>query len=241
MSVPPPGDTPTYPSGRPIRAGDRVIFDGGARGRVREVLAAPEAAAQGYSGAGAVVDAPPLGDVFLTADLLREEPVRLFGRGAGAGIRVTLSFAIVLAALLALPAFYSLLSALWHAWFTGEVLVISLGKTDTHTQLVPWPRGWARFVGPPLLLLSLSAYDGSHGATLRWWAAGVGTATALVLLGFSFWFSSVQGTLAFVLFSTWIGAVWAIAHRLGRPAAYLFIVLSAASFFWRLATMRGMF
>lgn len=234
MSGLPPDALPTYACGRPIREGDHVRFDGGVRARVSEVLAAPQGAARGYSGAGVVVDAPPRGYVFLSTGLLREEPLEFLSRGPGERVRLPLSIALAVGWLVALPVLYSFFSAAWQAFDTGEVLVISIGRSEVHTERVPWLRGWPRFVAPLLLLLSLQLYDGSRGATLRWWTAGVAAAAALVLLGQSWWFSSVQGSLAFLLFSTWMGAVLAIAHRLGRLAAYVFILLSAASLLARL-------
>jgi hypothetical protein len=149
------------------------------------------------------------------------------------------TLALRLAWVAALPALYSLLSALWHAFFGGEVMVIAIGWTGIRTELVPWPRGWARFAGPVLLLFSLLACGASRGATLRCWAAGVAAATALVLLGQSAWFTTVHGTMVFALFGTWMAAVFAVAYRLGRTAAILFILLSAGSFLWRFVGSDG--
>ena len=163
--------------------------------------------------------------------------MQFISRGPGETLRLRLG--VVLVVLLALPVLYSFVSALWQAWFTGQVTVVSVGLAQTRIEQVPWPRGWARFVGPALLLLCLWAHADSRGAGLRWWAAGVGAATALVLLAFSLWFSSVEGAMAFVLFLTWFGAAMAVDHRLGRTAAVVFVLLSAGSLLWRAVASPG--
>lgn len=208
---------PAYADGSPIREGDQVLIEqGSARGRVCEIVLTPEAAsALHVRGTGIVVDAHARGLVFLSVDSLHEDPPEFVGRGPGEGAKLTLAVALGFGALFLLPAFYSLLSAIASAVATGEVLVISVGRTETYRKMVPWPQGWARFAGPPLLLLALVTWDGSRGITARWWFSGTLAALAIVLLAYSAWFTSWGGSAGF----TGLCAFIAVAFLLERKWA----------------------
>ena len=69
--------TITYQDGSPERDGDAVTLNGGlARGTVVQIVeTAEQAKAHRLSGPGAVVDVDPQGVVFLTVDLIAEEPL----------------------------------------------------------------------------------------------------------------------------------------------------------------------
>lgn len=220
-----------------MREGDWVRMAGGAvLGRISEVIATRELAlSKQLEGSGVIVDAQAKGFVFLSEECLAEEHLQLVRRGPSERFRGTLAGLLGLGVLLLLPALYSLASALHSAFTTGHVLVISLGRYETARAFVTWQAGWARFAGPIILAVSLLAFDGSRGVTLRWWLAGAGAFCSLILLAFSLWFTSIGGSLGFAGLLAFAATATVIGNRLGRPAAYLFIVACAGFLLWRVA------
>lgn len=227
----------TYADGTPVREGDWVRIHGGENlGRLFEVIDTRErASARGLQGFGAVIDAEPNGFVFLSEDCLREQPMQFVRRGPSEEVRTFFAVALGAAALLVLPILYSLGSAIYSALTTGEVMVISLGRTETQRQMVPWQMGWARFAGPIVLCASLFAFDHSRGRTLRWWLAGAGVIVSLAILSYSRWFTTAAGALAFLGLAAFIASAALIDHRFGRRVALMFLAVGAAAFVWRLA------
>ncbi len=147
-------------------------------------------------------------------------------------LKFSAQFALGVAAILALPAAWSFLSAVYSAFATGEVLVISVGRTETARQLVPWKQGWARFVAPPLLVASLFVWGISARRPLLWWGAVAGCVVAIVLLLFSLWFVSTRSVLAFFAFLSFIVAAMLLGNFVGRLAAFAFVLAAAALFLW---------
>jgi hypothetical protein len=227
----------TYADESPVREGDWVRIDGGtALGRVSEIIETPQRATERVlEGLGVVVDAQPKGFVFLSEACLREDPLQHVRRGPGEQARMSAAIALGLGLLVLLPAVYSFLSALFSALSTGEVLVISIGRSEVHRELVSWRTGWARFVGPPVLVASLLAFDGSRGVTLRWWLSAAGSACALALLGYSAWFTSMNRALGFVVLLGFVVVAHQLGQRLGRIAALGFVVACAASLAWKMS------
>ena len=228
---------PCYADGAPVREGDWVRLDAGTvLGRVSEVIATPRLAEQRkHQGPGVVVDAPPRGFVFLSEACLLIEPLQFVRRGPKESFRFPLALSLGIGALLLLPALYSLVSAFHSAMTTGDVLVISIGLYETTRELVPWQEGWTRFVGPSLLVASLLAFDSSRGVTLRWWLAGTGSICALILLSFSFWFTSGSRSLWFVGLLAFVASVYVINRRLNGTAAFLFVVVCSSAVVWLFA------
>lgn len=228
---------PSYAEGGPVREGDWVRMGKSTDlGRVSEVISTQELAEERkQQGPGVVVDAPPSGFVFLSEAHLLEEPLQFVRRGPSENLRFPLALSLGIGALLLLPALYSLGSAFHSAIATGHVLVISLGRYETARELVPWQEGWARFVGPILLLGSLLAFDSSRGVTFRWWFAGTGSICALGLLSFSLWFTSWAHSLWFAGLLAFVVSVSVINRRLGGVTAFLFTVACTSFVVWRVA------
>lgn len=226
----------TYADDSPVREGDWVLIERGtALGRVREIIGTPQRAAETkLEGLGVVVDAQPKGLVFLSEECLREDPLQHVRRGPGEQTRVSAAIALGLGLLVLLPALYSLLSALYSALSTGEVLVISVGRYEVHREFVSWRAGWARFAAPPILVASLLAFDGSRGVTLRWWLSATGSASALTLLGFSAWFTSTNRALGFIALLAFVVLAHQVGNRFGRTAALAFVVACATLLAWRI-------
>jgi hypothetical protein len=149
--------------------------------------------------------------------------------------KVGAQLAIAGAVLLLLPSLWSLASAVWSAATTNEVLVISLGRTKTTRLFVPWQAGWARFVGPFLIVASVFVYFYKAFAipqSARWWWSAALSAAGLSLLSFSWWFSSFHRAIGAGVLVAFICVALALGKRIGRTAAYLFIFASFCAFVW---------
>jgi hypothetical protein len=225
----------TYADTSPVREGDWVLIERGtALGRVSEIISSPELAAErNLEGLGVVVDAQPKDFVFLSQTCLREDPLQYVRRGPSERTRVAAAIALGVGLLIMLPALYSLLSAVYSAFSTGEVMVISVGRSEVNREMVSWSSGWARFAGPPILVASLVAFDGSRGVTLRWWFSAAGSACALALLGYSVWFTSINRTLGFIGLLVFVVLAHQVGKRFGRAAAIAFVVACAGLLIWR--------
>jgi hypothetical protein len=226
---------PTYLDGKPIEDGDWVLLERGAiYGRVTEIIDSEEAAKRSsLSGPGIVVDAPPGGYVFLSSDILNEDPLQFVRRGPREGMRMGLGLLMGIGFLLVIPALYSFASAVYSALTTGEVVVVMVGRTETRHMLVPWTQGWARFAGPIVLIASLLATDSSRGLYARWWFAAFGTVAGLILLSQSGWFVSFDS--AAVLLGMIGAAVVAslLKRRFGTEAAFGFLLFCVGALLWR--------
>lgn len=224
-----------YADDSAVREGDWVRIERGTTlGRVSEVIDSPQLAAERkFRSFGVVVDAQPKGFVFLSEACLKEDPLQHVRRGPEEQTRVAAALALGLGLLVLLPALYSLLSALYSAVFTGEVLVVSLGRYEVHRELVSWRSGWARFAGPPILIASLLAFDGSRGVTLRWWFAATGSASALALLGFSAWFTSISRAVGFIALLAFVAVAHYVDKRFGRASALAFVLACTGLVLWK--------
>ena len=224
----------SYADDSPIRVGDWVRLEfGSAKGRVNEIVNTPQLAAEKkLGGLGVVVDAQPKGFVFLSEACLQEDPLQLVRRGPCEQTRFVAAFALSLGLLLMLPAVYSFFSALYSALSTGEVLVIAVYRYEIHREIVPWTTGWARFAGPPLLVASLLAFDGSRGVTLRWWLAAAGSVAALTLLGYSLVFTSIDRALLCIAIFAFAMLAHKIDKRFGRAAALALMVACVGVILW---------
>lgn len=140
----------------------------------------------------------------------------------------TAKFATGLAAFVCIPAIVSLLSAVWSAATTGEVMVISIGRYETAREMVPWVAGWSRFVGPLLLVASLGG-GVSSSKQIRWWISAALALAGVCLLFFSMWFRSLGGAIAFTSLLAFVGVTFYIDGRWGRPAAFALIVLAVGT------------
>lgn len=227
----------TYADASPVREGDWVLIERGtALGRVSEIINSPKLAAERkFEGIGVIVDAQPKGFVFLSQACLSKDPLQYVRRGPSEHTRVAAAIALGAGLLIMLPALYSLLSAVYSAFSTGEVMVISVGRWAVHREVVSWGSGWARFAGPPILVASLLAFDGSRGVTLRWWLSAAGSACALVLLGYSVWFTSINRTLGFIGLLVFVALALQVGKWFGRAAALAFVVACAGVVIWRVA------
>lgn len=226
-----------YPDGSHVKEGDWVKMEQGkVLGRISEVVASREQAeTKKLQGPGVVVDAPPKGLVFLSEQIMREDPLHFVRHGPSEKVRMWVALALGLGVLMALPALFSLISAIHQAATTGEVLVISLGRTATARETVPWPQGWARFVGPVVLIASLCTFDGSRGVSARWWLAGTGVALGLWLLAFSRWFATVNGTLVLMGLHGFLALAFFVDRKFGRAPALGVIIAGAALAVWAVA------
>lgn len=224
----------TYADGSNVREGDWVKMERGkVLGRVSELVCTrEEAERKKLLGIGVVVDAPPRGFVFLSEEILREDPLRFVRHGSNEEARRYVALAFGIGLFLVLPAIVSLISALYHAMTAGEVLVISFGRTSTSREMVPWRQGWARFAGPIVLIASLCAWDGSRGVTARWWLAGTGVVLGLSLLAFSKWFATVNGAFALAGVYGFIALTFFVDRRFGRIPALAIIIAVVALGVW---------
>ena len=225
----------TYADNSLVREGDFVLVEhGNTLGRVSEIIDNTALADEKkLEGLGVVVDAQPKGFVFLSEACLNDDPLQFVRRGPGEQTRFLGAIALGVGVLVLLPALYSLLSAIYSALSTGEVLVISVGRTEVRRELVPWRAGWARFAGPLILFASLFAlFEDSRGVTFRWWLAAAGSATALAMLGFSSWFISGNRLLGFLAGNVFIVVALQIGKKLGRVAVYAFILACFGLLFW---------
>jgi len=146
-------------------------------------------------------------------------------------------FVLAIAGLLVLPAIWSLLSAVWSASTTGDVLVISIGRYEVSRSLVPWPQGWSRFAGPIALVTSLFLWSRSKAGdrTRLWWFSVALAMVALALLLFSQWFTSWRGVLWFGGILVFITAVMFIGNKLGRLTAVAFVAIVFGFIVWKVA------
>lgn len=153
-------------------------------------------------------------------------------------LKVHAQFVIAFAAVLLLPAVWSLFGAIWSAATTGEVLVVSLGRTETDRAVVPWAYGWARFVGPLVLMASLVVWAMSDAAAQRvavWWFSAALALVGLILLLYSKWFTSWRGGLWFCGMAALIASTLYVGKRFGRLAAVLFMAVFWSFVAWRVA------
>jgi hypothetical protein len=144
-------------------------------------------------------------------------------------------FSLALTGLLLLPALWSFFSAIVSAWSTGQVLVISLGRTATARELVPWVNGWPRFVAPVVMLTSLVLWlSSSQLARGAWWLSAAMSTVGLVLLLFSKWFTSWRGTIWFVGMVAFVALTLYVGNRYGRVAALAIILIVFGSIVWQI-------
>lgn len=103
--------------------------------------------------------------------------------------------ALGLGIVLLIPALVSLVSAIHSAASTGEVLVLFIGRTDGKVESVPWPLGWARFVGPVLLLAATVLGIASPRWSSRWFIACAASGLGVAMLLESWFFTTIAGSL----------------------------------------------
>lgn len=139
------------------------------------------------------------------------------------------------AGLLLIPAVCSFFSAVYDAASTGQVLVISLGRYETARKLVAWDAGWARFVGPILLVAGLAVWGRAKQGAGTWWVAVAIATIGCVLLLFSQWFTSWHGAMFFAGLNAFVAVTLFAGHRYGRPAAYAIIAVGFFLFLGRIA------
>ncbi len=144
-------------------------------------------------------------------------------------------FVLALAGLLLIPAVWSFFSAVYYAATTGQVLVISLGRYETARKLVAWDAGWARFVGPILLVAGLAVWGRAKQGAGTWWVAVAIATIGCVLLLFSQWFTSWHGAMFFAGLNAFVAVTLFAGHRYGRPAAYAIIAVGFFLFLGRIA------
>ena len=119
--------------------------------------------------------------------------------------------------------------AVWSAANTGQVTVISLGRTETTHVLVPWWRGWARFASAPVLVLALYAYHALRGApTVRALVSTFLAASGVGMLCYSQWFTSVSHAFFFYGFFGYVLFAYFVDLRFGRPVATGLLVATVA-------------
>jgi hypothetical protein len=135
-------------------------------------------------------------------------------------LRFQAGMMVAIAAIVLLPAMWSLGSAVVSALSSGEVVVISVGRYETSHSLVPWRKGWARFVAPPILVLSLCLVAVSARGERRWWAGAALSVVGLALLFYSAWFSSAGGAAAFAGMSAFIALCAYVDRSFGRAIAF---------------------
>ena len=226
----------TYVDGLAVLDGDRVLTERGtSRGTVVEVVTAESPENRGMQGRGVVVDADRGGLVFLSETFLAEDPLQFVSRGPGASTRFHAGVALVAGGVLLIPALISLCSAIYSALASGQVMVISLSRWETRTEYVSWNAGWARFVGPIVLLYSLWLYVGARALSSKWWVAASGCTVGLVLLFYSLWFSSARGTLWFMALVAFVASTLYIGKKFGRPAAFGVILVVMVVTLWKAA------
>lgn len=139
--------------------------------------------------------------------------------------RIALTFGFIAL----LPALWSFVSAIGSAASTGQVLVISVGRTETSRSLVAWPLGWARFAAPPLLLAGvlMRVLTGSV-RTPWWWSSVLLTTTALALLLFSQWFTTLGRTVFLLCLFGYVGLAYVVDLKLGRKSVVVLLFATVA-------------
>jgi hypothetical protein len=150
-------------------------------------------------------------------------------------LKLGAQFVLVAAGALLLPALWSWFSAIWSAATTGQVLVLSVGRYETSRSMVPWPQGWARFVGPVALASSLSLWLASKSAQriALWWSSAAIGFVGIVLLLFSQWFVSWRGSVWFSSFAVFIALSYYLGSKLGRVAMIIFMLAVFAIVGWQ--------
>lgn len=144
-------------------------------------------------------------------------------------------FSLALAGVLLLPALWSFFSAIVSAVSTGQVLVISVGRTETARELVPWIYGWPRFAAPVIIAASLLLWLSSHRLhRSAWWLSAATSTVGLVLLLFSKWFTSWHGTIWFLGIAVFVAVTLYVGNRFGRLAALAIILLVFGALVWRI-------
>jgi hypothetical protein len=146
-------------------------------------------------------------------------------------------FILALAGLLALPAIWSFFSAAYFGATTGQVLVISIGRYETARESVAWIDGWARFVSPIVLVMSLRIWACSTRGARAWWIAVAFALVGLFLLLFSKWFTTLNGVMVFAGLNAFIAVTLYAGKRYGRSISYLIIALGLGIFLWRVLTV----
>ena len=146
----------------------------------------------------------------------QNSPLRPYAKGA-----------LVAAACLLIPAVISFCSAVISSITTGQVMVISVGKTETARQLVHWPLGWSRFASPFVLLGAIAVWALSKSSQLAWWLSACLAVLGSSMLVFSLWFVSWRGVAAFTSILAFICSALYVGNRFGRMAAIGFVVLVA--------------
>src|SRR5690606_23448392 len=108
-------------------------------------------------------------------------------------------------------------SAVVSALSTGQVMVISLGRTETTRHMVHWSNGWARFAGPSMMVAALVLYAVLSSRNVQlWWTAVALAFAGICLLLYSAWFVSLRGATAFALFAAFIAVCFWVDARFGR-------------------------
>lgn len=137
------------------------------------------------------------------------------------------SFVLCIAGLAALPALWSLGSAIHSAATTGQVLVLSVGRYETARHMVPWTHGWARFVGPALVVAALFLSGrGTRSDRRWWWVAAAVALVGLAMLLFSWWFVSLGSATAFLAGNTFIALCFYVDQRYGRRKAFALMLVA---------------
>lgn len=135
----------------------------------------------------------------------------------------------IVLALFVIPSVLSFVSAVWSAFQTGNVTVISVGWNATEREQVQWISGWARFVGPPLLLAGLWQLV----TQVRSLVSSVLTVVAgLVLLLFSWWFTNLYYGAVFIGINVYIVAALIVGSRYGGTAVLLLSIAGLLVFAW---------
>ena len=146
----------------------------------------------------------------------QNSPLRPYAKGA-----------LVAAACLLIPAVLWFCSAVISSITTGQVMVISIGKTETARQLVHWPLGWSRFASPFVLLGAIAVWALSKSSKLAWWVSACLAVLGSSMLVFSLWFVSWRGVVAFTSILAFICMALYVGNRFGRLAAIGFVLLAA--------------
>lgn len=143
----------------------------------------------------------------------QKSPLRPYAKGV-----------LVIAAVLLIPALLSLFSALFSAATTGQVMVISVGRTETTREMVHWSLGWSRFASPFVIFGALVIWGLSKPHGLAWWLSSCIALLGVGMLVCSYWFASLRGTIAFFLFSSFVCTALYIGNRFGLLAAIAFVL-----------------
>jgi hypothetical protein len=127
---------------------------------------------------------------------------------------------------------WSFFNAVWTAVETGTVTVISVGWNDTAREKVAWMAGWARFAGPVIFIAGILLFKSKRISWQKVLAAFSFTLIGIVLLLFSWWFTSfgrVAGFIGLLAYSV-IGVF--IGNRYGWLAALLFTGAVLIALLW---------